>query len=76
MDLQLKDRVAFGREGAHVTVGSRSTTPELAALHGRYGVAAVPVGLSTADGPDTLVRLAVGSTGHGTPGRSRARRYP
>ncbi|MGA5041725.1 SDR family NAD(P)-dependent oxidoreductase [Streptomyces capoamus] len=75
MDLQLKDRVAvvtgaskgiglaiadaFAREGAHVTVGSRSSTPELRELHEKYGVTAVPVDLSTADGPGALVRHAV-----------------
>ncbi|KOV61505.1 SDR family NAD(P)-dependent oxidoreductase [Streptomyces sp. MMG1121] len=74
MDLQLKGRVvvitgaskgiglaivdAFAREGAHVVAGSRSVTPELEALQDGYGVTAVPVDLSTADGPDTLVRLA------------------
>ncbi|GGP31651.1 3-oxoacyl-ACP reductase [Streptomyces capoamus] len=74
MDLQLKDRVAvvtgaskgiglaiadaFAREGAHVTVGSRSSTPELRELHEKYGVTAVPVDLSTADGPGALVRHA------------------
>ncbi|MFI8304535.1 SDR family NAD(P)-dependent oxidoreductase [Streptomyces sp. NPDC085927] len=79
MDLQIKDKVAvvtgaskgiglaiadaFGREGAHVVAGSRSITPELEALHEKYGVTAVPVDLSTADGPGTLVRLAVDQYG-------------
>ncbi|WP_326791338.1 oxidoreductase [Streptomyces sp. NBC_00841] len=75
MDLQLKDKVAvvtgaskgiglaiadaFGREGAQVVAGSRSITPELDELHEKYGVSAVPVDLSTADGPGTLVQRAV-----------------
>ncbi|AOR34361.1 3-oxoacyl-ACP reductase [Streptomyces fodineus] len=79
MDLQLKDKVAvvtgaskgiglaiadaFARESAHVTVGSRSITPELKGLHEKYGVTAVPVDLSTADGPGALVRHAVDQYG-------------
>ncbi|MQY36432.1 Oxidoreductase UcpA [Streptomyces sp. RB17] len=75
MDLQLKDKVAvvtgaskgiglaiadaFAREGVHVVAGSRSVTPELEGLREKYGVTAVPVDLATADGPRTLVRLAV-----------------
>ncbi|MFE2092396.1 SDR family NAD(P)-dependent oxidoreductase [Streptomyces sp. NPDC059460] len=75
MDLQLKDKVAvvtgaskgiglaiadaFGREGAQVVAGSRSITPELDELHEKYGVSAVPVDLSTADGPGMLVQRAV-----------------
>ncbi|MEU9992036.1 oxidoreductase [Streptomyces sp. NPDC048045] len=75
MDLQLTDRVAvvtgaskgiglaiadaFAREGARVVTGSRSITAELEALHADHGVTAVPVDLSTPEGPDTLVRLAV-----------------
>ncbi|MGW2921472.1 SDR family NAD(P)-dependent oxidoreductase [Streptomyces angustmyceticus] len=75
MDLQLQGKVvvvtgaskgiglalaeAFAREGAHVVAGSRSVTPELEALREDHGVTAVPVDLSTAGGPDTLVRQAV-----------------
>ncbi|GAA2683358.1 oxidoreductase [Streptomyces lunalinharesii] len=75
MDLQLADKVvvvtgaskgiglaiaeAFCREGAHVVAGSRSSTPELAALHAKHGLTAVPVDLSTPDGPDALVQVAV-----------------
>ncbi|MFI6356213.1 SDR family NAD(P)-dependent oxidoreductase [Streptomyces sp. NPDC050743] len=75
MDLQLTDNVAvvtgaskgiglaladaFAREGVRVVAGSRSVTPELEELHEKYGVTAVPVDLATADGPRTLVRLAV-----------------
>lgn len=75
MDLRLKDKVAvvtgaskgiglavadaFAREGVHVVAGSRSLTPELEALQENHGVTAVPVDLSTADGPDTLVRHTV-----------------
>ncbi|MFG3531360.1 SDR family NAD(P)-dependent oxidoreductase [Streptomyces sp. NPDC047917] len=75
MDLQLADKVvvvtgaskgiglaiadAFCRSGAHVVAGSRSSTPELEALHEKYGLTAVPVDLSTQEGPDTLVQVAV-----------------
>ncbi|MFF8918857.1 SDR family NAD(P)-dependent oxidoreductase [Streptomyces sp. NPDC015032] len=75
MNLQLADKVvvvtgaskgiglaiadAFCRAGAHVVAGSRSSTPELEALHEKYGLTAVPVDLSTQDGPDTLVQVAV-----------------
>jgi NAD(P)-dependent dehydrogenase (short-subunit alcohol dehydrogenase family) len=79
MDLRLKDKVVvvtgaskgiglaiadgFAREGARVVAGSRSITPELEALRENYGVTAVPVDLSTEDGPNTLVRIAVDQYG-------------
>ncbi|MER5995450.1 SDR family NAD(P)-dependent oxidoreductase [Streptomyces viridosporus] len=79
MDLHLKGKVAvvtgaskgiglavagaFAREGAHVITGSRSITPELEGLHEKYGVTAVTVDLSTADGPDAFVGPAVDQYG-------------
>ncbi|MEU1090775.1 oxidoreductase [Streptomyces sp. NPDC005892] len=47
------------REGATVVAGSRTATPELDALAAEYDVTVVPVDLSTAEGPETLVRKAV-----------------
>ncbi|MGW7579442.1 oxidoreductase [Streptomyces sp. NPDC054765] len=49
---------AFGREGAHVVVGSRTETPQLAALREHYDVTFVPVDLAAADGADRLVKAA------------------
>lgn len=74
MDLNLTDKVAvitggskgiglavaeaFGREGARVVVGSRTETPELAALRERFDVAFHPVDLAEADGGDALIQVA------------------
>ncbi|MFJ5590749.1 SDR family NAD(P)-dependent oxidoreductase [Streptomyces noursei] len=49
----------LGREGARVVAGSRTQTPELAALCERYGVTFVPVDLGNADGPDLLIHATV-----------------
>lgn len=56
---------ALVSEGAHVTAGSRSTSPELEALvaDGKVDFVAVAVDLATPDGPAELVRQA--STGRG-----------
>lgn len=51
---------AFAAEGAHVVAGARTVTAELAALS---GVTAVPVDLSTSDGPAALVATAVETYG-------------
>ncbi|MER7682401.1 SDR family NAD(P)-dependent oxidoreductase, partial [Streptomyces sp. NPDC096934] len=75
MDLQLKDKVAvvtgaskgiglavvegLVREGARVVAGSRTSSPELQALAAEHDVTVVAVDLSTAEGPETLVRTAV-----------------
>ncbi|MER8236338.1 oxidoreductase [Streptomyces sp. NPDC094049] len=48
----------LSREGAHVVAGSRTRTPELAALCETRGVTFVPVDLGDAEGPDALVRAA------------------
>jgi NAD(P)-dependent dehydrogenase (short-subunit alcohol dehydrogenase family) len=74
MDLRLKDKVAvvtgaskgiglaiveaFGREGVRVVAGSRTVTPELEALSGRYEVAVVAVDLGVEDGPARLIGAA------------------
>lgn len=47
------------REGATVVAGSRTAAPELDALAAEYDVTVVPVDLSTAEGPEALVRKAV-----------------
>ncbi|WP_405914804.1 SDR family NAD(P)-dependent oxidoreductase [Streptomyces sp. NBC_00728] len=47
------------REGAKVVAGSRTSTPELDALAAGHDVTVVSVDLSTAEGPETLVRAAV-----------------
>ncbi|MER5602153.1 SDR family NAD(P)-dependent oxidoreductase, partial [Streptomyces sp. NPDC002265] len=47
------------REGAKVVAGSRTSTPELDALAAAHDVTVVSVDLSTAEGPETLVRTAV-----------------
>ncbi|MEU8509089.1 oxidoreductase [Streptomyces brevispora] len=48
----------LGREGVRVVAGSRTRTPELAALCERYGATFVPVDLGEADGPDQLINAA------------------
>ncbi|WP_328890272.1 SDR family NAD(P)-dependent oxidoreductase [Streptomyces sp. NBC_00316] len=74
MDLNLTDKVAvvtgaskgiglaiaeaFAREGARVVVGSRTETPEIAALQEKYDVAFVPVDLAGADGAGLLIQAA------------------
>ncbi|MER6030735.1 oxidoreductase [Streptomyces sp. NPDC001851] len=74
MNLGLTDRVAvvtgaskgiglaiaetLGREGARVVAGSRTQTPELAALCERYGATFVPVDLGEAQGPGLLIHAA------------------
>ncbi|MGB3632987.1 MAG: SDR family oxidoreductase, partial [Rubrobacteraceae bacterium] len=50
---------AFAEEGAKVVAGSRRPGEALEELAGRYPVAAVPVDLSTAEGPGKLVVRAV-----------------
>ncbi|TFI20736.1 oxidoreductase [Streptomyces sp. 4R-3d] len=75
MNLELTDKVAvvtgaskgiglavtetLGREGAHVVAGSRTRTPELAAVCEKYGATFVPVDLGDAEGPGRLVDAAV-----------------
>lgn len=54
---------AFGREGARVVVGSRTETPELAALSERFDVAFRSVDLADADGADALIQEAAGRHG-------------
>ncbi|SEE16132.1 NAD(P)-dependent dehydrogenase, short-chain alcohol dehydrogenase family [Streptomyces sp. 2224.1] len=49
---------ALGCEGARVVVGSRTETPELAALRKRYDVAFHAVDLADPDGADMLTRAA------------------
>lgn len=49
---------ALGREGAHVVAGSRTRTPELAAVCETYGSTFVPVDLGHAEGPGRLVDAA------------------
>ncbi|MEV8398723.1 SDR family NAD(P)-dependent oxidoreductase [Streptomyces niveus] len=74
MNLELTDKVAvvtgaskgiglavtetLGREGAHVVAGSRTRTPELAAVCEKYGATFVPVDLGDAEGPGRLVGAA------------------
>lgn len=54
---------AFGREGARVVVGSRTETPELAALRERFDVAFHPVDLADADAADALIQEAAARHG-------------
>ncbi|MFI2287175.1 SDR family NAD(P)-dependent oxidoreductase [Streptomyces niveus] len=49
----------LGREGAHVVAGSRTRTPELAAVCEKYGSTFVPVDLGDSEGPGRLVDAAV-----------------
>ena len=50
---------AFGREGARVVAGSRTTPAELAALRDAHGVTVVTLDLGTPDGPASLIKAAV-----------------
>ena len=50
---------AFGRQGARVVAGSRTTSAELDAARAAHGVTAVTVDLGTADGPAALIKAAV-----------------
>jgi NAD(P)-dependent dehydrogenase (short-subunit alcohol dehydrogenase family) len=53
----------FAAAEAHVYVGSRTVSDELAALQDRRGVVHVPVDLATAHGVDTLIDTAVAARG-------------
>lgn len=56
---------ALAREGVRVTVGSRSTTPELKSLMTEYDIEHVSVDLAEPDAPERFVAGAVAA--HGAP---------
>ncbi|MFF5211032.1 oxidoreductase [Streptosporangium sp. NPDC000396] len=49
---------ALSQEGARVVAGSRTETPELAALREKYDVTFISVDLGGADGPSRLIQAA------------------
>ncbi|MEU0936850.1 oxidoreductase [Embleya sp. NPDC005971] len=53
----------FAEEGARVVAGSRTVTPELAALREEFDVLPVAVDLTRPDGPAELVQVAVDAHG-------------
>jgi NAD(P)-dependent dehydrogenase (short-subunit alcohol dehydrogenase family) len=55
--LEIAGRMAG--EGAHVVVGARTVTEDLARIRDEHGVTTVPVDLATPDGPAELMAAAV-----------------